>query len=189
MTPEQAVDVRPVKPTELRMIRRSRILALIFLGLAMSFPLLIGLGIEGFGEGVVLLFFGILITSLAVLAAMRGFSRRKWPTATGTITETDFAPGRGLFGWKDPEQSRLTVCYSYTVEGKTYEGNVRFSPNSDRCSELFGGYPEKNGTFQVYYNPLKPDESILVPGPGTPTLFFFVLGIAGTGLGCYLIWS
>jgi hypothetical protein len=31
-------------------------------------------------------------------------------------------------------------------------------------------------------------ESILEPGPGTPTLFFFILGIAGTGFGCYLIW-
>jgi hypothetical protein len=157
--------------------------------LAMGFPLLVILAIKRFGDGVVLLFFGILITALATLAAMKGLSRRNWPTTTGRITESEFVPGRGLFGWRDPEENRLTVHYSYTVEDETFDDSVRFSPNTDRCFEAFGGYPEKNGTVRVYYNPHKPAESILVPGPGSLTLCFFVLGLAGTGLGCYLIWS
>jgi len=170
------------------MIRRSRMLAVILIIVAMHIPILIGLAMQRFGEGAVFLCLGILITILAVLSAKSGFARRKWPTTTGTITESEFVPGRGLFGWRDPERNRLTVHYSYTVEDQTFDESVEFSPNADRCSELFGGYPEKNGTFQVYYNPLKPDESILEPGPGTPTLFFFILGIAGTGFGSYLIW-
>lgn len=76
------------------------------------------------GEGVVLLFFGVLITALAVLAALRCFSRRKWPIATARITESKFVPGRGLFGWRDPERNRLTVYYSYTVEDKAFDASV-----------------------------------------------------------------
>lgn len=169
------------------MIRRSRMLAVIFIIVAMHIPILIGLAMIHFGEGVVLLVLGILITVLATLSAKRGFSRRKWPTTTGKITETEFVPGRGTFGWKDPEKNRLTVHYSYTVEDETFDDSVEFSPNLDSNFEVFGGYPEKDGTFEIYYDPLEPDRSTLEPGPGTTTLLFFILGIAGIGLGCYLI--
>ena len=76
--------------------------------------------------------------------------------------------------------------YSCTVEGQTFDGDLRIGSGSN---EAIGHLPEIGSPVKVYYNPQKPSDSVLVPGPGSLALCLFVLGIVGTGAGCYLIWS
>ena len=170
--------------TVLSMRNIIRFLPLVILVVAL--PMVVMLAVDAMGEGVVVLFFGVVIATLAFRSIVKSLARRKWPTASGVITESRIDVSEGLFGWRDPDDAWLVVKYSYTVEGQTFDGDLRIGSGSN---EAIGHKPEIGSTVKVYYNPQKPSDSVLVPGPGSLAHGLFALGIVGTGVGCYLIWS
>ncbi len=170
------------------MIQRSRFFALILLGLVMSFPLAVGLSVFVVGENATFLLFSLLVTALALWSVKSGFSRRKWPTTTATVTESSFTPGKGLFGWRDPDSDRVLVRYTYTVESETFSKRLDAFSQSENVTKAFGGIPREGATVEVHYNPADPSKSVLVAGPGSITLVFLILGIGGVTLACFLMW-
>lgn len=158
----------------------------------LSLPLLLvglsALVVDTFGEGVYVLGLGILITVPSAMSARASLTRRGWPTTNGVVTYWEVKTTPGWFGWRDPDQDRLHVAYSYTVEGEKHTGSFSCLPTNDQVLRQIGP-PEGGTAITVRYNPSKPSESSVLMGPGSLNLCFLLLGLAGIVGGCYLIWK
>jgi hypothetical protein len=123
-------------------------------------------------ETLVKLFIAVVFAILAVLM-WRGWQDRKaspgWPDVEGTITQADVK--RDI---DDPQNEvthvawRLEVRYDYQVEGQTFHGDrVRALPDryysEESARAALMAYPI-GAKARVYYNPAKPDSSVLKPG-------------------------
>jgi len=99
-----------------------------------------------------------------------------WPTADGVITRSGVSHSTDSDGGDsyNPE-----VTYTYTVNNTGYDNNtIKFGENSYSSSKkadgIAGNYPVgKNVT--VYYDPEKPDRSVLEPGVSAGS--YIVIGI------------
>jgi hypothetical protein len=129
----------------------------------------------------------MLMFVLACLSLKASLARRSWPTTTGVVTHSEVATTPGPFGWRDPEQDRVVVKYSYTVGGTEYTDRCRFLPTDDHVFRQLGGYPKPGTEIEVHYQPSNPSKSAVVLGPGSLTLCFLLFGLVAIGLGCYLI--
>jgi hypothetical protein len=102
----------------------------------LSLPLLlVGLSavvVDTFGEGVYVLGLGILVTVPSAMSARGSLARRRWPTTNGVVTHSEVKTTPGLFGWRDLEQDRVTVEYSYTAEDNEYTRSFRCLPTNVR---------------------------------------------------------
>jgi hypothetical protein len=76
-----------------------------------------------------------------------------------------------------------SIKYAYSVAGRTYEHDTFTSVASSVIREraaadvLVGRYPV-GGQVTVFYNPSRPDDSVLVPGGSRGNWFFLVFGCA-----------
>jgi hypothetical protein len=120
----------------------------------------------------------LVLLSLAVLGfvirALRLFwtalSSRSWPTVQGRIVSMKMDVTRIQFG----ELYTPGLTYRYRVDGKDYEGNRidltsqrKFSTQSGANAVLEDYRPD--GAVAVYYNPIRPTDSLLKPGVSTAT--------------------
>jgi hypothetical protein len=119
----------------------------------------------------------VLIAALILLAGLyllrqsipwllHGRACKKWPFATGKITdapESEDSDDRSGRSHKRPGSA--TVLYSYSVDGKEYDGdNVSFDPEIRRNPAFIRRVAEMYTTgdeVRVYYDPKRPEISVL----------------------------
>ena len=139
------------------------------------------------GIGVLFLIF----SGRRVFLAARSWS---WPQIEGTVvnsyvmlTASNPGAGRGT-----RQTTYLVVEYRYTVGGKTYESkrwgfddrHPKYgsrSPVSGKLmwheSELLAAYPD-GAPITVYYDPRKPESSVITRKVGLITYLFLLLGVS-----------
>jgi hypothetical protein len=130
---------------------------------------------------------GVLFMRNAVGGRLKSKQAQAWPTVQGRVVTSEVVEDR----YRDPTGKATiafvpNVVYEYNVNGQTYNSrNVIFwQTNYDylvasRICEKF----TVDATPDVYYNPAKPTESVLVPKSTegmrslVPGIFFIVAGI------------
>jgi hypothetical protein len=120
----------------------------------------------------------------AVIQFARALLARRWPTVEGEIVDARIVQS---WGRNDREYLESAVRYRYDVAGQLYSSNrVRFgqlTPNSWiptrnfplAAAALARRYP-RGKQVRVYYNPRRPDRSILYL---TPDFRVWVVLVAG----------
>lgn len=123
----------------------------------------------GCAWALVLLLPGLLFLFSAARDAAGMGARKSWRSTQGTILSAAYAADRrsrsGKFGGYTVY--RPEIRYSYTVAGQPYEGDVwrshRTSLSSEQeAAQIVRGYPLRS-PVTVYYDPLDPSRSYLVP--------------------------
>ncbi|GEM_PF-3568337 len=125
-----------------------------------------------------LLFLVLLLLQLrTILLAGRSV---RWPTTFGVVAESSI---RKEGGGDDPDLYVPRIRYTYTVNGKAYQGDqVTTRQRADtssraRAAEIVARYPEGR-PVTVYYRPGKPDCAVLEPGRGAGNWIVFLLLLA-----------
>jgi hypothetical protein len=130
---------------------------------------------------------GVLFMRTAVGGRIKSKQAQSWPVVKGRVVTSEVVEDR----YRDPTGKATiafvpNVVYEYNVEGQTYSSrNVIFGQTNydylvaSRICEKFA----VDATPDVYYNPAKPAESVLVPKSTegmrslVPGIFFIVAGI------------
>jgi hypothetical protein len=130
---------------------------------------------------------GVLMMHKALAGRMKSKQAQSWPTVKGRVIASEVVEDR----YRDPMgQATIafipSVVYEYNVEGQPYTGkNVIFGQTNydyivaSRICDKFA----VDSTPEVYYNPLNPSESVLVPKSTegmrslVPGIFFIISGI------------
>ena len=104
----------------------------------------------------------------------RARSSQAWPTTVGQVIESRVEERSG-----EEKKYRSIIRYAYTVDGAAFESE-RYSFGSSRRSKkaaekLCAQHPA-GSTVQVYYDPAKPAQAVLVLQPAGRSV---PLGIAG----------
>jgi len=123
--------------------------------------------------GSVFIAVGVLVGTFFIYRIYQAHSSTRWPSALGklesiALRETVF---RGIDSDGSPDLASALVTnfkYSYIVAGKEYHGTrVTYSDGVNKTvgslRKLQKRYKGKS-QIQVYYNPQKYDQSLLVPG-------------------------
>ena len=122
----------------------------------------------------------------------KGMQSENWDKGTATITSSEIekteSRSKDAQGFTQTSTSySVTVKYSYTVEGRNYEGNtvgfgtMSHNERSDAQEEL-KSYP-KGKTIDVYYDPENPSDSVLNKGVFWPmyiVIFLMVIILIGS---------
>lgn len=132
---------------------------------------------------------GILLIDCSVgYQTFKQFESGKFPSVTGTITHSELQTHTSRRGdiYYD-----VIIDYVYKVDGKTFTGDrLTFSENGPPVSRptIVSSHPV-GSSVQVYYNPDKPDESLLYPGAVTDDLGW-VIGLTPFNVGVigFCIW-
>lgn len=107
--------------------------------------------------------FVAIVVVVGIVIAMVWFNLQKkkaaqsWPSAQGTITASDIQRSRDSDGNTD-EQAR--VSYSYSVNGKAYQGNRIGFFSIGSASQLHQKYPVGK-VVEVFHDPADPSKSVL----------------------------
>ncbi len=130
---------------------------------------------------------GVLFMRNAVGGRLKSKQAQAWPTVQGRVVTSEVVEDR----YRDPTGKATiafvpNVVYENNVNGQTYNSrNVIFGQTNydylvaSRICEKF----TVDATPDVYYNPAKPTESVLVPKSTegmrslVPGIFFIVAGI------------
>ena len=141
---------------------------------------------------VVCLVFGARVLVRSVGDLMDGFASVAWPTTSGTVLHARVAvilDAEGL-DWYRPE-----IVYTYSVGPAQFEGKRPFvggyrawvtRSNADAVVSRY--YPGE--TVLVYFNPARPGNSVLEPGPRWGSLIrtLFYSGVL-LAVGAFLGWA
>jgi len=126
---------------------------------------------------------GFIIVGLAITAfGWRGFQKGKanqqWPSITGQISSTTLTSA---------ENDLLPdIRFSYTVDGKHYEGRVEFPPGTMPMPGFASAQLEKypaGSPVTVHYNPQQPEQATLEPGRANDDWLILAMGIGFTAIG------
>ena len=138
---------------------------------------------------------GFLVFILLLKALLKAKVSRLWPMVTGELLDADLklAVYKGVDSDGTTDQaSALNVdfTYSYRVKGQQYTGRrVTFSDRVNKTpgslKKLLKRYQGKS-SIVVYYNPEKPQESVLVPGVSLYNLTPFITAILFLLAGLYI---
>jgi hypothetical protein len=130
---------------------------------------------------------GVLFMRSAVMGRIKSKQAQSWPNVKGRVLTSEVVEDR----YRDPTGNATIafvpkVVYEYNVEGQVYTSrNIIFGQtNYDYiiASRICEKYAIES-TPDVYYNPAKPAESVLVPRSTegmrslVPGIFFIVAGI------------
>ena len=92
-----------------------------------------------------------------------------WPSVTGLVTRSNLEARRSSIGAHKETEYRVEVEYEYIVGDEMYENDViRFDQHDLSKAEkerLVSAYP-KGRSVEVFYNPDKPNQAVLVRGSG-----------------------
>lgn len=108
--------------------------------------------------------FGIYLFGRAVRDYGKARASQEWPATKGRLTDVRLWGTRNIDGEiKDTE--KLIVEYEYQVNGLKYTGRAAafYTLVYPATVEFADSHPA-NSDVQVYYNPEKPDECVLIPG-------------------------
>ena len=104
-----------------------------------------------------------------------------WPTATGTVLHSRVTSYTSTSDGKPTQMYSADIGYRYTVNKKTYTSrDVSLGEHSSNSSggmrELTQQYPVGK-SITVYYDPDKPHNALLEPGPAFITYIPFAFGV------------
>lgn len=141
---------------------------------------------EGAGKGClgsifsmgIFLLIGVLLTIWGWTILQNARASASWPTADGLITDSRVSRSTDSDGGDSysPE-----ITYSYAVNNLGYVNNtIKFGENSygsrSKAEKIAAGYPiGRNVT--VYYDPEKPDRSVLEPGVTAGSYIVISIGV------------
>jgi hypothetical protein len=128
-----------------------------------------------FSMGIFLLI-GIGLTYWGWTILQNARASASWPTADGIVTRSQVTHSTDAEGG-DSYQPQVT--YTYSANNSTYENNtIKFGENSyssrRKADEIAANYPIGK-SVTVYYDPEKPDRSVLEPGVSAGS--YIVIGI------------
>ena len=105
--------------------------------------------------GVLFLVLGAIFFAWYIHSNIKGKQALSWPTTKGLITSSKIETASSEIG------AMPDVIYSYTVEGIKYTGrNISFTKGHTKPKKVIMQYPE-GSEVNVYYNPSKPEDSVL----------------------------
>ena len=116
---------------------------------------------------------GVLTGAFFCYRIYQAATSNGWPRVTGELHSTALreAVYRGRQPHGGPDEASAWVVdfrYSYTVAGQAYQGKrVTFSDGINKTMRALRKLQDKyrgKSEIQVYYNPNKPRQSVLVPG-------------------------
>lgn len=91
----------------------------------------------------------------------------KWPSVAGLVTSSNLEARQKKVGRQSTTDFRVEIDYEYVVDGERFENDVvRFNQNNLSRSEkelLVSTHP-KGRQVEVFYNPGKPQQSVLIQG-------------------------
>ncbi|NDC75821.1 DUF3592 domain-containing protein, partial [bacterium] len=100
--------------------------------------------------------FGLFFAAKGVEADRKGADSLGWPTAKGTITQSQLE--------RDSDGYSLRVRYVYRAQGKNLTGTrVAFAADSGQYPDWAKRFPPAS-IVDVHYNPADPADAVLVPG-------------------------
>jgi hypothetical protein len=113
---------------------------------------------------------------------------KTWPTVGGVIVRSEIEAHDSTASSDGSKKSEAVqyskIAYQYQVGGQSHKNSrISFSSSSGNANQIVARYP-KGKSVQVYYNPDKPKQAVLIPGGDgfniVPYIFstvFVVLGI------------
>ena len=129
---------------------------------------------------------GASLSGVMLFQIWKGLASLRWLHTQGTIMSSGVETRELTYIGSHLQRVRGTisevkVLYSYSVEGRQYDGRViqygwsgSGSGNRDiQTAENF----LRDGNLSVYYNPDKPEEAVLVTGPGWPVALGLPFGL------------
>jgi hypothetical protein len=131
---------------------------------------------------------GIVIALFSYNAYATRMESKTWPTSAGVIVRSEIEAHNSAdsdSGSKTTEAVQYAkIAYQYEVGGQKHKGTrISLSSASNNAQQIVSRYP-KGKSVQVYYNPDKPKQAVLVPGGDgfnfVPYIFstvFVLLGI------------
>ena len=131
---------------------------------------------------------GIVIALFSYNAYSTRMASNAWPTVGGVIVKSEIETHDHSTSSDGNQKSEAVqypkIAYDYQIDGQNYKGTrISFSSSSVNAQQLISRYPQGK-PVQVYYNPDKPRQAVLVPGGGgfniVPYIFstvFVLLGI------------
>jgi len=171
---------------------------LIMLGFGLFFLVggFMGADKEKLAGAIIFIAIGILIALFSYSSYKTSLQSKTWPTVNGNIIKSDIERHTGTTGEGadkiDTVHEYAKIAYQYDVDGKHYESTkISFSSSSssENAEKIVSRYP-KGKTVNVYYNPEKPKQAVLVPGNSSinyvPYIFAGVFILLGMGMGSML---
>ena len=130
---------------------------------------------------IVLMFVAAVFTFTESSDLYNDIKATTWPTSTGNLERT-YEPAVVLrsmpeYGpFFEPLRSRR-IFFSFEVNGTKYtSSNKSFGVTLSEEIELINPDDMKHPKVKVYFNPLDPNEAVLMPGPKAINICFVALG-------------
>ncbi|MDX1693912.1 MAG: DUF3592 domain-containing protein [Ketobacteraceae bacterium] len=114
--------------------------------------------------GIMLMLFGVYLLLGAINNYKKASASLTWPSVKGKLRKVELWGTRNVDGDMKASE-RLDVTYEYDVSGHEYAGNtVAFYTLMYPETTDFANKFAVDSEVDVYYNPDKPDEAVLVTG-------------------------
>ena len=130
--------------------------------------------------------YGLIIIPVNIKNYYTGLETENWHKTEGTVIESRVIIGSGRNGGvRSPR-----IIYDYEISGIIYRGkrvsyaNVWTNVDND-VFEFIKLYPA-GSQMAVYYNPIKPSQSVLVPGSHWRAFIWSALGLPIIVFGLYV---
>jgi hypothetical protein len=120
---------------------------------------------------------GAYFAGTSAWSLWRGLHALSWPATAGRVTDTGTFRSSGVVAGGGYEP---TVRYEFAVGGAPYAGSrltfgfVALRKSTEGAAELHGLKP--GVAVQVYYDPRRPSDSVLRPGPTFETFLVLAFG-------------
>ena len=106
----------------------------------------------------------------------------KWPSVRGQMTKVDLWGMRNVGGEQIPVE-KISVKYEYRLKDKRYTGTqISFFTLVYPATVVFAKDHPESAEVPVFYNPDKPEESVLVVGKNKGNKAYSDVILAGIGL-------
>lgn len=131
-----------------------------------------------------LMLFSAVWTAISIFVILRSRRNKSWPSTIGTVmfAEVKMVESRSVTNGMvvDSVSYEPYIKYAYSVAGRKCENDKFTAAVSPGIREPAGaeailkGYPV-GSQVDVYYNPLTPDDSVLVPGGSSGNMYFLLV--------------
>ena len=132
-----------------------------------------------------LLLFSAVWTAISIFVILRSRRNKSWPSTIGTVmfAEVKTVESRSVTNGTvvDSISYEPYIKYAYSAAGRKCENDKFTAAVSPGIREPAGAeailksYPV-GSQVDVYYNPLTPDDSVLVPGGSSGNMYFLLVG-------------
>jgi len=124
---------------------------------------------------------GILLSVFTFGSIRKGKKSMSWPSVGAVVNSSEVEVRREY----DPEDGESVyyyprINYTYSVDGQNFKGNkykiMEASMSRRKARTVVAGF-SPGDQITVFYDPEKPEESVMQPGEQKYLYIFFVLGI------------